>query len=86
MGKHSRHLRVLLHTVIDLLTEFPDMDVGEACIRAVLAKNERSMIRGFTPVQWFLGRQDSVVGSVINGNLGELSAALDGPEEFRDNL
>ena len=62
------------------------MDVGEACIRAVLAKNERSTIRGFTPVQWFLGRQDSVVGSVINGNLGELSAALDGPAEFRDNL
>ena len=68
------------------MTEFPNMHVREACIRAVLAKNERSMIRGFTPVQWFLGRQDSVVGSVINGNLGELSAALDGPEEFRDNL
>ena len=27
-----------------------------------------------------------MVGSVINGDLGELSAALDGPEEFRDNL
>ena len=27
-----------------------------------------------------------MVGSVINGDLGELSAALDGPEEFRDYL
>ena len=53
MGKHSRHLRVLLHTVVDLMTEFPEKDVCESCVRAALAKNERSMIKGFTPVQWF---------------------------------
>ena len=41
---------MLLHTVYDLLIEFPDMDLGEACVRAMLSKNERSMVRGFSPV------------------------------------
>ena len=37
-------------------------------------------------MQWFLGRQQSAVASVINGNVGELSHALDGPESFQENL
>ena len=62
----------------DILSEFPDMSLGEAVVRATMAKNERAMIKGFTPVQWLLGRQDSVLGSVIQGDLGEISAVLDG--------
>ena len=54
------------------------MSLGEAVVRATMAKNERAMIKGFTPVQWILGRQDSVLGSVIRGDLGEISAVLDG--------
>ena len=33
-----------------------------------------------------LGRQDSVLGSVIEGNLGELAAALDDTSAYRENL
>ena len=62
----------------DILSEFPDMSLGEAVVRATMATNERAMIKGFTPVQWILGRQDSVLGSVIQGDLGEISAVLDG--------
>ncbi len=49
MGRHSRHLRVLLNTVYDLFSE-EDMSLSEAVVRGTMAKNERSMFRGFTPV------------------------------------
>ena len=78
LGRHSRHLGVLLQSVNDILTEFPDMSLAEAVVRATMAKNERAMIQGFTPVQRLLGRQDSVLGSVIQGDLGEISHVLDG--------
>ena len=34
MGKHSRHLKVALNSVYDLLTELEDMTFEEACTRA----------------------------------------------------
>ena len=60
--------------------------IDELIIRACMAKNERAMIRGFTPVQWMLGRQDPILGSVTEGNLGELAAALDDTSSYRENL
>ena len=43
MGKHSRHLKVALNTMYDLLVEFPDMTFEEAAVRSCVAKNERGM-------------------------------------------
>ena len=85
MGKHSRHLEVLLNTVLDLMTEL-ECPLDEACIRACMSKNERATIRGFTPVQCMLGRQDPILGSVVEGNLGEIAAALDDTTSYRENL
>ena len=50
MGKHSRHLKVALNSVYDILSEYEDMTFDEACTRVQVAKNERGMERGFTPI------------------------------------
>ena len=54
MGRYSRNLRVLLNIVLDLVPE-SEYIIDEAIIRARMAKNERAMIRGFTPVHCMVG-------------------------------
>ena len=43
MGRHSRHLRGFLNTVLDLMTESEYL-LDQVIIRACMAKNERAMI------------------------------------------
>ena len=82
MGKHSRHLQVALNIVYDLLNEDEEMGIEEACMRACLAKNERAMVRGFTAIQSFLGRGDSPIASICQGNFGEMAAAAEEGSDF----
>ena len=75
-----------MHTVYDLMSEFPEMDVAGACGRAYFSRNGRAMVRGFSLFQWFLGGQDSIVASACQSNLAELSHVVNRPQEFNDNL
>ena len=40
------------------------------------------MVRGYSPMQWFLGRQDSVLGSISTGNAGEILSAVSNAEDL----
>ena len=69
--------------VIDLLTEFPDMDVGKACVRAVLANNFEGSDADFVNSLRRLGAAPSSLGRGTSKAGGRLSRRWRWPESNR---